>query len=489
MLDELPTPSRVPKAEYERAQVPLRVDLINAQYELRGKHFPVIVLLAGDDRVAVNESVQLLHDWMDARYLVTRVFEEPTDEERQRPRFWRYWRALPPHGKVGVHVGGWANAVVRDRLEGHLDAGAFARRLAHIRRFEGELVADGALLLKFWLHLDRKSLERRIRRFPGPDDEAWQVEKSDRQMLRRYGEVMALVEDLLAATHTAQAPWLAVPNGNKRHRNLLLATTLRDMLGQRLGEQRRRHRSSPPPSPVTAAVPDALATVDLARRYVTEAGYSRARKRWQAELGRLSRQARERGLSSVLVFEGWDAAGKGGAIRRLTRAMAVRDYRVVPVGAPTAEENRYHYLWRFWRHLPTAGQMLIFDRSWYGRVLVERVEGFARPAEWQRAYQEIVDFENQLLEHGIVLCKFWLHIDQQEQLRRFRAREQTPYKKHKITEFDYRNREQWDPYLAAVNEMIARTGTRQAPWTLVPANDKRWARVKVLKTVCMALSR
>lgn len=487
MLEELPKPPRVSKAGYERAQVPLRVDLVNAQYELRRKDFPVIVLLAGDDRVAVNESVQLLHDWMDARFLVTRVFEEPTDEERQRPRFWRYWRALPARGKVGVHVGSWANAVVRDRLEGHLDAGAFARRLAHIRQFEGELVADGALLLKFWLHLDRQSLEKRIRRFPGPDDEAWQVEKSDRRMLRRHGETMALVEDMLAATHAAQAPWQAIPNGNKRHRNLSLATALRDALARRLGERRRRRR--PAPLPARAPVPDALARVDLSRRYATEAGYARARKRWQAELGRLTRQARDSGLSSVLVFEGWDAAGKGGAIRRLTRAMSVRDYRVVPIGAPTAEENRYHYLWRFWRHLPGAGQMLILDRSWYGRVLVERVEGFARPDEWERAYDEINDFESQLLEHGIRLCKFWLHIDRDEQLRRFRAREGTPYKKHKITEYDYRNREQWEPYVAAVNEMIARTSTRQAPWTLVPANDKRWARVQVLKTVCAALSR
>jgi polyphosphate:AMP phosphotransferase len=485
MLDELPRPHRVPKGEYERAQGTLRVDLINAQFELRNRDFPVIVLVAGDDRVAVNESVQLLHDWMDARFLVTRVFTEPTEEERQRPLFWRYWRALPARGKVGVHVGSWAAAVVRDRLERHLDAGAFAGRLAHIRQFEAELVADGALLLKFWLHLDRKALERRIRRFPGADDEAWQVEKSDRQMLRRYGETMALVEDMLAATHTAQAPWLAIPDGNKRHRNLALATALRDALARHLRERRRRRAATPPTRP---PVPDALARVDLSRRYATAAGYDRMRKRWQAELGRLTRQARDSGISSVLVFEGWDAAGKGGAIRRLTRAMSVRDYRVVPVGVPTDEENRYHYLWRFWRHLPGAGQMLIFDRSWYGRVLVERVEGFARPDEWERAYQEIADFESQLVEHGIRLCKFWLHIDEEEQLRRFEARQQTEYKKYKITAEDFRNREQWQPYVEAVNEMVAQTSTRQAPWTLVPANDKRWARVQVLKTVCTALA-
>jgi polyphosphate kinase 2 (PPK2 family) len=191
----------------------------------------------------------------------------------------------------------------------------------------------------------------------------------------------------------------------------------------------------------------------------------------------------------VLVFEGWDAAGKGGVIRRITQAMAVRDYRVVPIAAPTEEERVRHYLWRFWRQLPPAGQMLIFDRSWYGRVLVERVEGFARPDEWQRAYDEIVDFESQLTERGTVVQKFWLHIDADEQLARFKAREKTPYKKYKITDEDYRNRERWDDYVAAVNEMVARTSMPHAPWHLIPANDKRQARIQVLDALCTALKK
>jgi polyphosphate kinase 2 (PPK2 family) len=192
-------------------------------------------------------------------------------------------------------------------------------------------------------------------------------------------------------------------------------------------------------------------------------------------------------VSSVLVFEGWDAAGKGGVIRRITQAMAVRDYRIVPIAAPTEEERVRHYLWRFWRQLPPAGQMLIYDRSWYGRVLVERVEGFAAEPVWRRAFEEINDFEAQLAEHGLVVQKFWLHIDPDEQLRRFKAREQTAYKKYKITEEDYRNRAKWDVYVSAVNEMVARTSTTHAPWHLVAANDKPSARIQVLKAVCSAL--
>ena len=228
--------------------------------------------------------------------------------------------------------------------------------------------------------------------------------------------------------------------------------------------------------------------MDLAAE-VSKDEYRQRLDRGQARLRQLSVVAREQGVSTVLAFEGWDAAGKGGSIRRLTQAMAARDYRVIPIAAPNAHELAHHYLWRFWRHLPRAGRMLIFDRSWYGRVLVERVEGYAREDEWRRAYEEIVEFEQQLVERGMVLEKFWLHIDAQEQLKRFEAREKTPYKKYKITDDDYRNRGRWDDYAVAIDEMVARTNVAGARWNLVAANDKRHARLTILETVCDALER
>ncbi len=211
--------------------------------------------------------------------------------------------------------------------------------------------------------------------------------------------------------------------------------------------------------------------------------------RAQAKLNQLHRKALERGVSTVLVFEGPDAAGKGGAIRRLTAALDARHVQVIPIAAPTDEERAHHYLWRFWRHLSRAGRVTIFDRSWYGRVLVERVEGFASEEEWRRAYAEINDFEEQLIEHGTVLRKFWLHITKEEQLARFQAREKTPYKRWKLTDEDWRNRERWDDYAAAVNDMVEQTSTKKAPWVLVEGNDKRFARVKVATTVCEAMAR
>jgi len=487
MLEDLPAPQRIAKTEFATAEAALRIELINAQYDLRQRKFPVIILIAGDDRVGINGAVQLLHDWMDARYLVTRVFTGATEEEQQRPLFWRYWRNLPPAGRIGIHVGSWATGAVRDRLDGRIDATAFASRLGHIRQFENELTADGVLLLKFWLHITRSELGRRLRRFAGPDDEAWQVEKSDRQMYRRHAETVALIEDMLAATDVPQCPWHLIRSSDKRHLALTLTRTIRDNLSWRLAHRHkpeRRARARPRAQP-----PDMLGSLKIPQRALSGTAYTRSRKQLQGRLGTLTRQARDSGRSTVLVFEGLDASGKGGAIRRLTRAMSVRDYRVIPVGAPVGDEQHYHYLWRFWRHLLPAGQMLIFDRSWYGRVLVERVEGLAKAVEWQRAYTEINDFEQQLTGHGIVLRKFWLQIDRDEQLRRFQAREQTPYKQYKITDEDYRNREQWDAYIEAANEMIELTSTHEAPWVLVPANDKRRARIEVLKTVCAALEK
>jgi polyphosphate kinase 2 (PPK2 family) len=208
---------------------------------------------------------------------------------------------------------------------------------------------------------------------------------------------------------------------------------------------------------------------------------------YQGRLNLLSRAAYREKISTVVVLEGWDAAGKGGLIRRVTPAIDARHYRVIPIAAPTEEERRYHYLWRFWRQLPRAGQVTLFDRSWYGRVLVERVEGFASEEEWRRAYAEIDDFEEQLVSHGMVVVKFWIHIDQEEQLARFKLRAETGYKQYKITDEDFRNREQWDAYEVAVNDMVERTSTDFAPWHLIEGNDKRHARIQALRILCQRL--
>lgn len=288
-------------------------------------------------------------------------------------------------------------------------------------------------------------------------------------------------------TSTGRAPWTVVEAGNDRHRNVTVAEAIIDRLSQHLDARAEREPEPrvPMQAPETPTV-TLLDRIDL-DAHVDRATYDKRLAKLQDRLGRLALRAREAGRSTTLVFEGWDAAGKGGCIRRLIHPLDARYFRVIPISAPTEEERAHHYLWRFWRHIPRAGHLTVYDRSWYGRVLVERVEGFATPEQWQRAYKEINDFEEQLVEHGTVLRKFWLQISPDEQLRRFEARRRVPYKRHKLTDEDWRNREKAPQYTEAVAQMLSRTSTEYAPWTLVAANSKRHARLAVLDTVCKAL--
>ena len=232
-----------------------------------------------------------------------------------------------------------------------------------------------------------------------------------------------------------------------------------------------------------------LGSVDLTKS-LDEETYSEQLLEQQLKLRKLAYSLYEQKRSLILVYEGWDAAGKGGNIRRLTAKLDPRGYHIYTISAPDGEDKIHHYLWRFWRRLipPDEKQITVFDRSWYGRLLVERVEGFASARDWRRAYREINDFERQLTDAGIIVVKFWLHISEDEQLRRFEARKLTPYKRFKLTDEDWRNRDKWDEYEQAVNDMVLKTDTPNAPWTIVPANDKRYARVKTLKTIAKAVA-
>ncbi|MDH4066905.1 MAG: polyphosphate kinase, partial [Acidobacteriota bacterium] len=311
----------------------------------------------------------------------------------------------------------------------------------------------------------------------------------------------AAAERLIQHTSFEHAPWTIVDAADERYRNLAVATEIRDTLYRALGSnapvpRRRRRHAAPPAGPAAPAPSDLVSRVDRERSVLdvldmTATLSKRAFKTrlltQQGRLHRLQRAAQERGRSTVMVFEGWDAAGKGGAVRRVVAALPPQCYRVIPIGAPTDEEQARHYLWRFWRHLSRAGRVTIFDRSWYGRVLVERVEGLASHEEWSRAYAEIRHFEEELVGHGIVLLKYWMHITKAEQEQRFNERAKSPYKSWKLTDEDWRNREKWDLYELAVNDMVEHTSTSQARWHLVPANDKNHARVHVLRIACDAL--
>ncbi|HPE72035.1 MAG TPA: polyphosphate:AMP phosphotransferase [Candidatus Competibacter sp.] len=483
---------KLPKGDYHQQIPQLRQELLMMQMELREADFPVIVVFAGVDGAGKSETVNKLHEWMDSRWLVARAFGELSDEERDRPEYWRFWRELPPKGRIALFLSSWYSVPILDHVYGRVGLAEFDERLARIKSFEKTLADDGALILKFWMHLSKDAQKERLRKLEKNPLLHWQISKRDWRHWELYDQFVAAAERTIMKTSTGLAPWKIVEGYDARYRSISVAIAIRDAIRFRLEEAKTQAAGAavhlPEPFPSESGLP--LVTI-LSRlnmdKSLSKEDYAAGLKRYQSQLNQLQRAARERRVSTILVFEGWDAAGKGGSIRRITTALDARDYQVIQIAAPTDEEAAHNYLWRFWRHLPRAGRVTIFDRSWYGRVLVERIEGFAGTREWQRAYAEINDFEAQLVESGIVLMKFWLHITPDEQLQRFKEREQIAYKAWKLTDEDWRNRERWADYELAVNDLVERTSTHQAPWSLIEANDKRYARVEVLRTLCERL--
>jgi polyphosphate:AMP phosphotransferase len=479
---------KISKEDYKAQEPELRMQLLEIQEDLKQASFPVIILIGGVDGAGKGETVNLLHEWMDARYLEAHAFGAPSDEERERPEAWRFWRVLPPKGRIGIFFGSWYTHPIIDCVYGRTDETALDNSLIAINAFEKELVDDGALIIKFWFHLSKKKQQKRLESLSKNPKTRWRVTKLDWKHFKMYDTFRQISERALRTTSTGEAPWVVVEGEDARYRSITVGRHILETISKHLAERKTAKRAAPKSKnkKTTENSYTLLDTLDLSQT-LDEEKYKIQLEKYQGKLNLLYRKAKAKGRSAILVFEGWDAAGKGGIIRRITSAMDARDYQIIPIAAPTDEERAQHYLWRFWRQMPRTGRITIFDRSWYGRVLVERVENFAHEDDWKRAYSEIVNFEEQLYNHGILLLKFWVHIDKDEQLRRFEARQSTSYKHYKITDEDFRNRERWHDYEIAANEMVERTGTEFAPWHLIEANDKKFARIKVLKIFSKAL--
>ena len=498
---------KVLKAEYKKQVPRLREELLAVQQELRKADFPVILVFAGVDGAGKGEIVNLLSEWMDPRWLVTHAYTEPSQEEAERPEYWRYWRDLPPRGRIGIFLSSWYSTPVLDRVNNRISIPEFDEKLDRIIAFERALAVDGALILKFWMHLGKSEQKGRLKSLEKDPEKKWRVTETDWHHWRLYDDFVAGAERAIMRTSKGAAPWDIIEGGDLRYSSLTVANAVLDGVRKHLQKRKKvkeiaaqlkatansgqsiageeaesteDYWNKPVPRP---DMPTIISTLNMDQS-LSKDDYQSELNRYQAKLNHLHRESWSHKVSSLIVFEGWDAGGKGGAIRRCTAALDARRYEVIPFAAPTDEERAHHYLWRFWRNLGRAGRVTFFDRSWYGRVLVERIEGFAREEEWMRAFAEINDFEAQLVEHGIVLCKFWLNITPEEQLERFKSRQEIAYKRWKLTEEDWRNRDKWAEYEIAVHDMIERTSTSRAPWTLVEGNDKRFARIKVLKTLC-----
>lgn len=484
MLEKNAFNQKITKQAYKSELPGVREALLNAQFDLlEAEDFSVVLLIAGIDGDGKAQAVNDLNAILDTHYVNTVALGSATKEDRKRPPMRRFWRLLPKVGHTAIFLGSWYSDPIRLRVTGRTNDKALCKSLNAINRFERLLFNERTLILKFWIHLTEKQQKKRRKMLKRQgESQAKRIERFLHQC-RNYPKVLSTANRVLDVTSTEYAPWIVIGGTDHRYRRLKIAKSLLHSLRRQPDRKEPSKSASAPLAQGRVKTGNLIAKLDLSRS-LKRTHYKEQLKNLQSRLHAFSQHRSFSKSAVVVVFEGNDAAGKGGAIRRVTEALDADMYRVYQISAPNQEERSRPYLWRFWRAVPRFGQIAIFDRSWYGRVLVERIEGFCSESDWMRAYDEINDFEAGLVDHGIVVLKFWLAISSDEQLARFKAREQTGYKRHKITEEDWRNRGKWDLYEQAACDMFDRTDTKAAPWTLVEANDKNFARIKVLETLC-----
>ena len=492
MLATIDLARRVAKADYKEAKPDLERRLAALQREAKDGRIPVLIVFEGWNAAGKGTLINELILPLDPRGFSVRSFLPPNEEEQLRPFLWRYWVHTPAAGRITICDRSWYRRVLDDRVDGRTKGRDIERAFRDINAFERQLTDGGTVIVKFFLHISKSEQKKRFEKLRENPNTAWRVTKDDLKRHRQYEKFLAATDEMLARTDTEYAPWTVVESHDHRFATLKIFDAVIAALERRIaaeGMEAGRPAVEMPgrelPGDLTVSILD---RIDLSQ--ALEPGeYQRKLKSRQKRVRELEHEIYMQRVPVIIVYEGWDAAGKGGNIRRLTQNLDPRGYEVVPIAAPNDIEKAHHYLWRFWMQLPKAGHITIFDRSWYGRVLVERVEGFCTETEWRRAYREINEMEEHIADFGTVVLKFWVHIDREEQLRRFESRRQIPYKQWKITDEDWRNREKWDQYKEAVEEMIYRTSTPYAPWTIVESNSKRFARIRVLDTVIEAVGK
>jgi len=488
MLDNLDLDISLDKETYDAKIELLMQQLRSLQQTCWEKKLPAIIVLEGWAAAGKGALVKKMIGYMDPRGFAVHPIWPPSDAEMGYPFLWRFWQKLPARGRIGFFYHSWYTHVLEDRLFQRVSEAEVPTVIRQINAFERQMVDDGAAIAKFWIHLSKKELKHRLKKLEDDSLQAWRVRPEDWKQAKKYEEYTTLAEEMVTQTGTGPAPWTLVEGDCQRWARVKVLTQMAARITEALDRLPTQSApvKLPPQERLQPTEPDLLAQVDLTQSLSPDE-YKQELRAAQTRFGKLQQSIDEDQIPVLVLFEGWDSAGKGGAIKRLTDILDPRSYTVNPFAAPTDEEKAHHYLWRFWRRLPTAGKISICDRSWYGRVLVERVEGFATEPEWRRAYQEINEFEEQLTSFGCVVVKFWLHISPDEQLKRFTERENNPFKQYKLTPEDWRNREKWNFYEVAVNQMIQRTSTPAAPWTVIAADNKYYARVKVIQTVTQAI--
>ncbi len=508
MLEKVDLTKKLSKEEYKAKMPMLETKLSCLQRQCREMKIPVIIVFEGYGAAGKGLQIGKLIHGMDPRGFEVYTVKKETEEEAMHPFFWRFWTKMPAKGRIAIFDGSWYRKVLIDRFEKRTKERELPEAYYSICSFEKQLTDDGNVVIKFLLDIDKKEQKRRLEKLKGNKETAWRVSQGDLERNARYREYQMMMEEMLQKTDTDYAPWTIIEATDKRFATVKIYTTVIRILTEQI-EKVKKEKAKLRATEVLDEIEEQKKETDMHQKEkqqirelqesilakadltlsLTKEEYKKKLKKLQKKLEILHGELYRRRIPVVLGFEGWDAAGKGGAIKRLTEKLDARGYVVTPIASPNDIEKAHHYLWRFWKAMPKDGHIAIFDRTWYGRVMVERIEGFCTKEEWQRAYKEINDMEKDLADAGAIVLKFWMHIDKEEQKKRFTARQETPQKQWKITEEDWRNRKKWDQYEEAVNEMLLRTSTEYAPWVVVEGNNKYYARIKVLQTVAEAIEK
>lgn len=497
MLEKMDLTKSLSKEEYKEKLPALEAKIGKLQRECKELGIPVMIAFEGYGAAGKGVQIGKLIQALDPRGFEVHAVKKESEEERLHPFLWRFWTKMPAAGRIAIYDSSWYRKVLIDRFEGKTKEEEIPAAFQSICSFEEQLTDGGMALIKIFLVIDKKEQKKRFRKLLKSKETAWRVSKGDLRRNEKFEKYEAMNEEMLTRTDTDYAPWDVVEAMDLRFATAKIYAVVVHRLEEKVREARERKNAIPEAVLIPgssdktaekAPMESVLAKADLSLFYTKEE-YKKRLKSLQKKIEKLHGELYRRRIPMVLGFEGWDAGGKGGAIKRLTEHMDPRGYVVHPTASPNDIERAHHYLWRFWNDMPKAGHVTIFDRTWYGRVMVERIEGFCTKQEWQRAYKEINDMERDLTDAGTIVIKFWLQIDKDEQERRFKARQENPEKQWKITEEDWRNREKWNQYETAVNEMLIRTSTPDAPWVVVEGNNKYYARIKVLETVVEAIEK
>ena len=465
-----------------------RYGLAVRQMSIRDSKLPVLIVLDGWGAAGKGSVLGRIIKDMDPRFFKCETLSAPTEEETRRPFLYRYFNRIPAAGSISFFDGSWMGEVTSAYIEGEISEREYKKRLTSIKRFERQLSDNGYLVVKLFFHISEKAQKKRLKALEEDADTAWRVSEKDRRQNKHYDKYLDVYDEYLEVTNQFAAPWYFVDSSSRKWAQLQMTEILIAAIDTALKNQGTEHYAPLLQNTFELAPPPPLSEIPLDKT-VSEEEYRRELGELQDRLGELHNKLYRARIPVVIAYEGWDAAGKGGNIKRVAAALDPRGYEVHPIASPEPAEKARHYLWRFWKRLPKNGHIAIFDRTWYGRVMVERLEGFCTENDWQRAYNEINEFERELCDFGTVVIKFWVQIDKDTQLARFTERQNTPEKQWKITDEDWRNREKWDLYETAVNEMLERTSTVYAPWHILESNDKKYARLKALKIIIESIEK